>query len=90
MVGGSKAWCLFLLTFNSVVIEYPIDMIIDGYKQRAEVRKQLAADKSWGEKAAPMLEQFVKQENLTMRLFPWSSVVSDVKPGGMKSVVIES
>lgn len=46
------------------------------------MRKTLAADKSWGEKAAPMLELFTKQENLTMRLFPWSSVVADVKPGG--------
>ena len=42
----------------------------------------MAADPSWTTDAAPMIQCIEKQDNLTMRLFPWSTVQSEGAPGG--------
>ncbi|XP_067934139.1 protein NipSnap homolog 3B-like [Watersipora subatra] len=53
------------------------------YAQRAAIRKSLAGDPGWNDAAAPMLKLLEKQENVTMRLFPWSVVQTAVAPGGV-------
>lgn len=54
----------------------------DGYGQRSNVRKAVAADPRWPEASAPVISHFESQDNLSMRLFSWSSVKKDVSPGG--------
>lgn len=65
----------------SWVVHY-FKFFLESYAKRAAIRKALAGDADWIAQATPMLKLFEKQDNLTMRLFPWSKVQEDVKPGG--------